>query len=229
LWAAWHILRSKVDATSRAGWKAWKKKKGKLKVTLGRNIGMEAAGCFFVRGLVGRFGYGALGARDIHEWVEDSWLPVLGYSSKVYVIIKGFFFFLFKSAMDAELILQRNWVVKSGSLMLKRWNIAFNSVKEHFKFIHLWMLLPGCPLVLWKLEAFREINNALGKFLHADPNVLEGSDMRMGRILMEMDPIDGLPTDLDINWCGFTFQQRLDYLGVPFRCVVCKGTRHLRH
>ena len=44
-------------------------KRGNLRVTLGRDMGMEAAGCLSVRGLVGRFGYGALGARDIHDWV----------------------------------------------------------------------------------------------------------------------------------------------------------------
>jgi hypothetical protein len=154
---------------------------------------------------------------------------MLGYLSKIFVLIKGWLCFLFKSAVDVESILQKTWLVKSGTLMLKHWHITFNPVKEHFRYRHLWVLLPGCPLVFWNLEAFRVIENALGKFLHADPKVLEGSDMRMGRIVVEMDLIDGLPVDLDIEWCGFTFQQRLDYMGVPFRCVIYKGTGRLRH
>jgi hypothetical protein len=30
-------------------------------------------------------------------------------------------------------------------------------------------------------------------------------------------------------WHGTVIQQRLDYLGVPFICAVCKETGHLWH
>lgn len=66
------FIKNGVEETSCVGWRAWKEKRGNLRDTLGRDIGMEEAGCLSVRGLVGRFGYGALGARDIHDWVEES-------------------------------------------------------------------------------------------------------------------------------------------------------------
>jgi hypothetical protein len=66
------FIKNGVEETSCAGCRAWKEKRGNLRVTLGRDMGMEEAGCLSVRGLVGRFGYGALGARDIHDWVEES-------------------------------------------------------------------------------------------------------------------------------------------------------------
>jgi hypothetical protein len=64
---------------------------------------------------------------------------MLGYLSKIFVLIKGWLCFLFKSAVVVESILQKTWLVKSGTLMLKHWHITFNPVKEHFRYRH-------CPL-----------------------------------------------------------------------------------
>jgi hypothetical protein len=66
------FIKNGVEETSCTGCRAWKVKRGNLRVTLGRDMGMEEASCLSVRGLVGRFGYGALGARDIQDWVEES-------------------------------------------------------------------------------------------------------------------------------------------------------------
>jgi hypothetical protein len=49
------------------GLKAWRVKKLKPKVTLGRGIGMKEVGMYSLWGLVGRFGYWAMAARDIHS------------------------------------------------------------------------------------------------------------------------------------------------------------------
>jgi len=89
--------------------------------------------------------------------------------------------------------------------------------------------MPGCPLAIWNLEEFQEIGNALANFLHADPKLLSREDRRMGRIMVEFDLNYGLPAEIDIDWHGNVFQQRLDYLGVTFRCLVCKEMGHLRH
>ena len=47
-------------------------KENKSVVTLGRDIGMKVVGIFSLRGLVERFGYWALGAKDVHAWVEGN-------------------------------------------------------------------------------------------------------------------------------------------------------------
>jgi hypothetical protein len=38
----------------------------------------------------------------------------------------------------------------------------------------------------------------------------------------------GLLDNLEIEWCGLVFTQRLDYLGVPFRCARYQQTGHLK-
>jgi hypothetical protein len=50
----------------------------------------------------------------------------------------------------------------------------------------------------------------------------------MGRILVEMDIHCGLPESIDIEWRGRRLVQSLDYLGIPFRCNICRQTGHLR-
>jgi hypothetical protein len=190
---------------------------------------MEEVGNYALRGLVGRFGYWAMGEKDIHAWVEVNWGPLLGYLPETFILMKGWLCFLFKNTEDAELVLRKVWVVNKGSLMLKRWHLVFNLEKEHIRFRHLWVLFPGCSLALWSLEAFKEIENSLGKFLHVDPKHLVGSDQRMGKILVEIDVNEGLPAEIDIDWRGYLIQQRLDYVGIPFRCFGCKETGHLRY
>jgi hypothetical protein len=50
----------------------------------------------------------------------------------------------------------------------------------------------------------------------------------MGKILVGIDVHDGLPEAIDIEWRGRHISQRLDYVGISFRCSWCRGTGHLR-
>jgi hypothetical protein len=43
-----------------------------------------------------------------------------------------------------------------------------------------------------------------------------------------LDIHQGLPENLEIDWRGRRYLQRLDYLGIPFRCSYCRSTSHLR-
>jgi hypothetical protein len=64
--------------------------------------------------------------------------------------------------------------------------------------------------------------------LHFDPVSLTGSSRKMGKVLVEMDLSAGLPEKLEIDWRGRKTLQTLDYLGLPFRCNLCRETGHLR-
>jgi hypothetical protein len=50
----------------------------------------------------------------------------------------------------------------------------------------------------------------------------------MAKVLVEIDIQAGLPEILEIEWRGILIAQRLDYLGIPFRCSYCHRTGHLR-
>jgi len=90
--------------------------------------------------------------------------------------------------------------------MLKRWTHFFNLEKEHLRFHDLWVLLPGCPLAIWNLEAFKAIGDTLGKFMHVDSKLLTVQDRRVGRLLVEFDLNQGLHAKMDIVWQDFVYQ-----------------------
>jgi hypothetical protein len=112
--------------------------------------------------------------------------------------------------------------------MIKRWRLAFNPESEYFHFRHLWILLPGLPLQFWNKAALEAIGNSLGTFLSIDNSTLTASSRKIGKVLVEMDVHGGLPELLEIEWRGRRFSQRLDYLGIPFRCFRCHNTGHLK-
>jgi hypothetical protein len=115
------------------------------------------------------------------------------------------------------------------ALMIKRWRFGFNPTTEYFSFRHLWVLLPNLPLQLWNHRALKAIGNCLGRFIGVDEDVLLSSDKRMAKILVEVDTHAGLSEVLEIEWRDLLFTQRLDYLGLPFRCSRCRRTGHLRN
>jgi hypothetical protein len=126
------------------------------------------------------------------------------------------------------LILERFWAFDEGSLMLKRWRLGFKPSSEFFSHRHLWVLLPGLPLQLWNQQALELIGSSIGRFLRVDPSSLSVSDRKMARIYVEMDIQAGLPEILEIDWRNQLISQRIDYLGIPFRCSFCRRTGHLR-
>jgi hypothetical protein len=105
-------------------------------------------------------------------------------------------------AADVDKILGRVWIYGFGDLMVKRWAHLFNSETDHFRFRHIWVLLPSCPLAFWNFDAFKAIGDALGKFFHVDSKVHSGKDRKVGRILVELDLHNGLSTELENEWLG---------------------------
>jgi hypothetical protein len=178
--------------------------------------------------LVGRLSYKSLSNGSLEDWIKLHWVPLLGYTPEVLYLTKGWLGFICNSPEDASLLLSSFWVLGGSSLMLKRWRIAFNPDTEFFQFRHLWVLLPGLPLYLWNEGALRAIGDTLGRFISLDPKALSSPVRKMGRILVEVDIFNGLSESIVIDWRGRSFSQPLDYLGLPFRCNICRKTGHLR-
>jgi hypothetical protein len=155
-------------------------------------------------------------------------VPLLGYAPETIFLKGGWLGFHCRNPEDATLLLSSFWVYDGSSLMLKRWRLAFNPETDFFQLRHLWVLLPGLPLHLWNEEAFKAIGNALGKFISLDPRSMDSPLRKVGKVLVELDTSTGLPETLEISWRGRKLQQPLDYLGIPFRCNICRETGHLR-
>jgi hypothetical protein len=181
-----------------------------------------------LNGLVGRISYKSLSPQSLEDWTTSQWSPILGYCPEILYLKKGWLGFICRSPEDASLLLSSFWIIGGSSLMLKRWRLAFSPDSDYFQLRHLWVLLPGLPLHFWNFEACKAIGNSLGKFISLDPVTLTGSSRKMAKILVEMDITAGLPENLQIDWRGRKTLQTLDYLGLPFRCNLCRATGHLR-
>jgi hypothetical protein len=107
-------------------------------------------------------------------------------------------------------------------LILKRWRVRFDPTTEYFSFSHLWVLLPGLLLQLWNVKALEAISNESGRFIKVDETTLQSQDKRMAKVLVEVDIHAELLKSLEIEWQGHILVQRLDYLGIPFRCTLCR-------
>lgn len=124
-------------------------------------------------------------------------------------------------------ILSNRWAFKDVSLILKKWHLDFDPLKELQTRRHLWMLLPGFPLVLWTESILTGLANKLGTFVRSDKSSLFGMEKRVAQVMVEFDLNKGLPAEVEIIWGNHTFRQRLDYFGVSFRCFKCRCTGHV--
>ena len=94
--------------------------------------------------------------------------------------------------------------------------------------MHLWVLLPSLPFPLWNHSLLEGISNTIGWFITVEEDFMLTFDKRMGKILVEMDISEGLPTKVEILCQEHLFSQQLDYLNIPFRCSRCREVGHLR-
>jgi hypothetical protein len=118
-------------------------------MVLGSDIGLEDTCRLALCGPVGRFAYGNLCKEKLLVWVEQVWVPILGYTPEIIYLTKGWLGFICKSPEDAKLLLENRWVNGGSSLMLKKWRVAFDPVTEFFslrKFLDTFTWAPLIPL-----------------------------------------------------------------------------------
>jgi hypothetical protein len=84
------------------------------------------------------------------------------------------------------------------------------------------------PLHLWTAKSLEAIGNSLGRFISIDKEAIATPAKKVARVLVELDIHEGLLESIDIEWRNHLTCQKLDYLGIPFRCTFCRRTGHLR-
>ena len=111
--------------------------------------------------------------------------------------------------------------------MLDRWHVNFDPLRERVKKRHLWAILPGLPFPLWNRSLLEGVGNTIGRFVALEEDFMNSYDKRKAKILVELDITKGLPAKVEILCHECLFIQRLDFLGIPFRCSVCREIGHL--
>ena len=168
----------------------WKKKSGKYKkwtlrendhkMVLGRYLGLEHVVGMPLMDLVCKFSYREMNRNEIACWVEEMWKPLFGYCPKISILFRGWYGFTFKKEEHELFFLRVTWIKCHGILMIEIWHFCFERCTENIEFRHIWVLLPGLPLVFWNKVAMEAIGNHIGHFLHLEDGMLYGIDKTMG-------------------------------------------------
>ena len=136
----------------------------------------------------------------------------------------GWIVFVFLEDSHATTVLNSLWHIGVGYLVLDRWHVNFDPLRERVKKRHLWVLLLGLPFPLWNRSLLEGIGNTIGRFMAVEDDFMNSYDKRMAKILVELDISKGLPADVEILCLDRMFSQRLDYLSIPFKCSQCQET-----
>jgi hypothetical protein len=71
-------------------------------MVLGADIGLVDTCRLTLCGLVGRFAYQSLSVEKLTAWLEQIWVPVIGYVRDMYSLSKGWIGFLCRSPYYCE-------------------------------------------------------------------------------------------------------------------------------
>ena len=73
-----------------------------------------------------------------------------------------------------------------------------------------------------------EVGNNLGRMVHIDEARLENMDKRIAKVLVEINVSKGLVPEMDVEWGGRTFVQKIDFWKAHFQCFFCREIGHIK-
>lgn len=129
----------------------------------------------------------------------SQWKLIIGYVPMIAGLLKEWYCFPFLKSSDLEAILKHQWVFNQSFLVLHRWYLGFNLLRNTPSDTFIWVKLPGLPLQLWSKETLFEIWNAIGKCVYVDPWFLGEKDKRVAWVLIDKTYMGGFPEHIEIS------------------------------
>ena len=128
--------------------KAHKVLEGKLQFVMGHDVFMERVEALCSQELIGRLEYCQMGKKEWVSWALEHWKPFLSYVPMISLLARGWIVFVFLEDSHATTILNSLWRIGGGSLVLDRWHVNFDPLRERVKKRHLWVFLLALPFPL---------------------------------------------------------------------------------
>ena len=160
-----HPGKGRSHYSSRRKAKALKASEHKPHFVLGHNVYLDKVETLCRRALIGRLEYCTMSKEGWVDWATLHWKPLIHYVPSISLLANKWLVFVFIEESDASLILEKLWLVFDGSLVLKRWHSGFDPLTERVTIMHLWVLLPTLPFLLWNKELLVDLANLLGWFV----------------------------------------------------------------
>lgn len=163
-------------------------------------------------------------SQDLHDWIKENWTD----RCKVYFCAKGYFIVLFDDLEHCYNALDEGpWFMGSAGLFLTPWFPDFDPASAIITKAPVWIRLPNLPVHLWRTEAYRQIGNALGRFLTGDYTRQRQGLYTYARVCVELDLSKGLPEHINLKIKDSVWTQYIEYENTAFRCRHCHLTGHL--
>ena len=110
------------------------------------------------------------------------------------------------------------WILGIGFLVLSHWHVGFDQRSEVMDKCNLWVLILGFPISCWNIKGFIGKTNTIKKIMLMEEEQVSSFIHCTPRMFVEMEVLDVFLEDVEVQWEGSTFIQRLDYWHTLFRC-----------
>ncbi|KAL2225663.1 UNVERIFIED_CONTAM: hypothetical protein Sindi_2927400 [Sesamum indicum] len=106
-----------------------------------------------------------------------------------------------------------------------KWTPTFTPSKES-SIVPVWVSFPELPAHLFRKEVLFTVASMIGTPLQIDDATLNQSKLSKARACIELDLLKPRLENFQIQICGATIVQRIEYEDIPHYCSWCKHVGH---
>ncbi|KAL2225812.1 UNVERIFIED_CONTAM: hypothetical protein Sindi_1939900 [Sesamum indicum] len=173
--------------------------------------------------LVGKFSHGAPSYSMLHKLIAGT-----GIQNKFTVSMLNNRHVLISLSCEADytrLWLRRIWYIQGYPMRIFKWTPTFTPSKES-SIVSVWVSFPELPAHLFRKEVLFTVASMIGTPLQIDDATLNQSKLSKARACIELDLLKPRLEDFQIQICGATIVQRIEYEDIPHYCSLCKHVGH---
>lgn len=136
----------------------------------------------------------------LQKWTMEIWGHHLSEPPRLQSFVRGWFALRFKCLAHTNWVLSTIWHIDQAPVLLRRWTPLFDPELERAGARPIWVRLPSLLVHFWTEQIFKQIGDAMGKFLTYDDSFISTGKMAFARILIYLDLTNGLPEFINIQW-----------------------------
>lgn len=173
-------------------WKVVKNRGGGIALVVGEDLQVSKVEELEGRAIVGKF-YGRwMSFFTMEAWVDTHWSPNLGYSPTFHLLLRGWIGCVFWSKEDAVFILSNHRYWNRILFCGKPWHPLFDAREKALDNVLTWIKLPKLPSKFQSEKGLKAIGDTFGTFISVDGSYKNSRFHSILRILVELDPRQGL-------------------------------------
>ncbi|KAL0359939.1 UNVERIFIED_CONTAM: hypothetical protein Sradi_3678400 [Sesamum radiatum] len=168
--------------------------------------------------LVGKFSQGSPPYSQMHRLLTE--LGLIGKFTVSMINSKHILINLTNESDFSRLWLRRIWYLKGFPMRVFKWSPTFTPMQES-SIVPIWVSLPELPAHLIRKDVMFVIANIIGT-----PLQIDSSKLSKARVCVEIDLLKPLIQEVDLQICGETIVQKVEYEQVPLYCSLCQHVGH---